>query len=422
MVTTLGQQAIGSTVKITINGTAWDFIVVHKGKPSSIYDDSFNDGVILLMKDIYEKRQWHSSDTNDYANSTIRSYLNSTFLNLIDANIRSHIVQVKIPYRPGSGTSQTINSGANGLSCKIFLPAQIEVSSNKHESYGVYDGATWSCFAGMTYDSNQTLRIGRLSGIPTDWWLRSPNTYNAAVAWVVTANGSATSNDGCAISHGIRPALVLPSSLLVADDGTMFSNMSPTISGDDGDLGIKTDGFTQDYTITDADEDTITVTEKVNDTVFNTFTTVPCGVNVNTLHIPEDVFRALSNDRHTITVTVTDGIYTVTRTWTFTKEVTTGSFTLSPPLEADAMPTKGIVSIFGEFPPGCELKIEVCNNGNDVTPTWEDITDQVLQNRKFFFENKSKTANNWGVNWRVAFARGTAEGRCHITGIGGNFE
>ena len=83
----LGAKAVGSTVKIKVNGTVKDFIIIHQGKPSSVYDDSCN-GTWLLMKDIYEKRQWNSSNTNDYANSTIHSYLNSTFLNLLEPNIK----------------------------------------------------------------------------------------------------------------------------------------------------------------------------------------------------------------------------------------------------------------------------------------------------------------------------------------------
>ena len=92
----LSSKAIGSTIKLKVNGSAKDFIVVHQGKPSSVYDDSCS-GTWLLMKDIYENRQWHSSDTNDYANSTIYSYLNSTFLAMLDSNIQKAIKQVKLP-------------------------------------------------------------------------------------------------------------------------------------------------------------------------------------------------------------------------------------------------------------------------------------------------------------------------------------
>jgi len=44
----LSTKSVGSIVKIKISGTLRDFIVVHQGKPSSIYDASC-DGTWLLM-------------------------------------------------------------------------------------------------------------------------------------------------------------------------------------------------------------------------------------------------------------------------------------------------------------------------------------------------------------------------------------
>lgn len=38
----LGMKAVGSTIKLKVNGSAEDFIIVHQGKPSSVYDDSCN--------------------------------------------------------------------------------------------------------------------------------------------------------------------------------------------------------------------------------------------------------------------------------------------------------------------------------------------------------------------------------------------
>ena len=96
----LGAKAVGSTVKIKVNGTVKDFIIVHQGKPSSVYDDSCN-GTWVLMKDIYTTYTF--GNNNSYKDSSIHTYLNGTFYNLIDSDIRAAIKQVKIPYQNGTG-------------------------------------------------------------------------------------------------------------------------------------------------------------------------------------------------------------------------------------------------------------------------------------------------------------------------------
>ena len=225
---TLSSKAIGSTIKLKVNGSAKDFIVVHQGKPSSVYDDSCN-GTWLLMKDIYENRAWHSSNTNDYANSTIHSYLNSTFLNLFESNIKNAIKQVKLPYRKGSGTSTTVTSGSNGLSAKIFLLSATETSfSFLYMPSG--EGAELAYFKGCADNSSDSKRVAKLNGSATDWWLRSPNCNDFSSALRVYSRGDWYSGL-CSVSHGLRPALILPSTLLVSDDGTVSTNTAPSTPG-----------------------------------------------------------------------------------------------------------------------------------------------------------------------------------------------
>lgn len=226
---TLSSKAIGSTIKLKVNGSAKDFIVVHQGKPSSVYDDSCN-GTWLLMKDIYENRQWHSSNTNDYANSTIHSYLNSTFLNLFESNIKKAIKQVKLPYRKGSGTSTTVTSGSNGLSAKIFLLSATETSFNFSSYMPSGEGAELAYFKGCADNSADSKRVAYLNGSATNWWLRSPYCYNSHNALCVGSNGD-WGNGDCSSSLGIRPALILPSTLLVSDDGTVSTNTAPSTPG-----------------------------------------------------------------------------------------------------------------------------------------------------------------------------------------------
>ena len=226
---TLSSKAIGSTIKLKVNGSAKDFIVVHQGKPSSVYDDSCN-GTWLLMKDIYESRQWHSSNTNDYANSTIHSYLNSTFLAMFDSNIQKAIKQVKLPYRKGSGTSTTVTSGSNGLSAKIFLLSATETSFNFSSYMPSGEGAELAYFKGCADNSSDSKRVAYLNGSAASWWLRSPGCRYFGNALYVNSYGD-WGGYGCSDSYGIRPALILPSTLLVSDDGTVSTNTAPSTPG-----------------------------------------------------------------------------------------------------------------------------------------------------------------------------------------------
>lgn len=225
---TLSSKAIGSTIKLKVNGSARNFIVVHQGKPSSVYDDSCN-GTWLLMQDIYENRAWHSSNTNDYANSTIHSYLNSTFLNLFESNIKNAIKQVKLPYRKGSGTSTTVTGGSNGLSAKIFLLSATETSFDfSYMPSG--EGAELAYFKGCADNSSDSKRVAYLNGSAADWWLRSPYCLYFGGALFVGSSGD-WNNYNCSRSYGIRPALILPSTLLVSDDGTVSTNTAPSTPG-----------------------------------------------------------------------------------------------------------------------------------------------------------------------------------------------
>ena len=228
----LGTKAIGSTVKLKVNGTLRDFIVVHKGKPGSMYDASC-DGVWLLMKDCYEAKRWHSSNVNDYANSEVHSYLNSAFLNLFDADIRAQIKQVKLPYRAGSGYGKIVTSGASGLSTKIFLLSSTEVNL-VHGYEPTNEGACLSYFSGTVQNGADTKRVANYNGSAVNWWLRSPycgSSYGAAYALLVNSNGNGGNNICSNAGWYLRPALVLPSNLLTSDDGTVNTNTAPTTPG-----------------------------------------------------------------------------------------------------------------------------------------------------------------------------------------------
>ena len=163
----LGAKTVGSKVQLKLDGVKRNFIVVHQGKPSGIYDASC-DGTWLLLEDIYETRQWHTSSVNKLESSTIHNYLNSTFLAKFDANIQAQIKQVKLPYRQNGGSGGTDRNGANGLSCKIFLLSGYECGwTTSNNPYFPVDGAKLAYFEAGTGTSANNKRIAKLNGSAT---------------------------------------------------------------------------------------------------------------------------------------------------------------------------------------------------------------------------------------------------------------
>ncbi len=620
---TLGSKSVGSIVKLKVNGVAKEFIVVHQGRPSSIYDASC-DGTWLLMKDIYENRQWHSSNVNNYSASTIHSYLNGTFLNLFDANIKAAIKQVKIPYRPGEGYETNVSSGSNGLSCKIFLLSGYEMGwTNSDNSYFPADGAKLSYFESGTGTSANNKRIANLNGFAASWWLRSPYCYSGSGStnsWYVYSNGS-YGNYYCSLSYGVRPALILSSSLLVSSDGSVNTNTAPSMPGsitvpptvmggttitvswgassdsegnlagykversvnggsswtqiyqgtatsttnavtfgtesvmyrvkaydteglessyrtgsqvtvvnnnapsappsisvpnevkagktlvvswsassdsdgnlsgyilercinggtswtkiyqgaalsftdtitkgwtkvkyrvkaydsynaasgyttsaervvdnnieptitcsyaDGADLGTKSSGFSVSYSVNDEDKsDSLTVTEALDGTKKRSFSATR-GAN-NSFAVTGEYFQKVTNGKHTLTISVTDGKAATTRTLTFTKSVTSASITLAEPMQADAQITICAITIGGSIPADAVFKVEVTNNAKDSSPVWEDCTNEARHGRNYLFKNETAT-NGFAFNFRVTATRGASGEGGYITSIQGGFQ
>ena len=221
----LGAKAVGSIVKIKVNGAAKDFIIVHQGKPSSVYDDSCN-GTWLLMKDIYTTYTF--GNNNSYKDSSIHTYLNGTFYNLIDSDIRAAIKQVKIPYLNGTGGGDgSLATGANGLSTKVFLLSGYEVGWTTSDDINFPKDGIRLAYFGSGSGGNSK-RVAYNGSSADRWWLRSPHTNNYGSVWAVNTEGSYDAGRWNYHSDGVRPALILPSTLFVSNDGTVSTNTAPS--------------------------------------------------------------------------------------------------------------------------------------------------------------------------------------------------
>ena len=217
--------AVGNSVFLRVNGVLKEFLIVNKGIPgnSSLYDASC-DGVWLLMKDIYESRVWHSSLKNEYDASDIHTYLNDTFLNLLDADVKTQIKTVKIPYRKKDDIQGAyVATGANGLSAKIFLLSGYEIGAVQMpgEVNGIpIEGSCLTYFNGISSTTNaSSKRKACLNGTATEWWVRTPKAGSNYHVYYVQTDGAITWQ-GSSMSYGVRPALIVPHNALF-DEETM---------------------------------------------------------------------------------------------------------------------------------------------------------------------------------------------------------
>ena len=414
----LGTKAVGSVVKIKVNGASKDFIVVQQGNPNTGTYDASCDGTWLLMKDIYTTSTF--GNNNSYKDSSIHTYLNGTFYNLIDSNIRAAIKQVKIPYQNGTGSGGSLATGSNGLSTKVFLLSGYEVGwTTSDNGYFPKDGVRLAYFGNSS--SGNSKRIAYNGSSAAIWWLRSPRTSNNSGVWYVNTGGS-YSYYWYSSSCGVRPAFVLPSSLVVSDDGTVSTNTAPAINASSTNLGEKNAPFGFGYTVTDADGDTLTVTEKLDGKTTATRTGVASGTALTFGQgSTAENFQRILNGSHTITVEVSDGKETVSTSATFTKAVHAASVTLAEPLAVEGDITVAVLQVTGSIPDDAKFKAEVTNNALDSSPVWQDATTEVKKGVNIVFENKTDTSGA-AFNFRVSVERGESGEGGYIEAVSGAFQ
>lgn len=403
--TTLGNKSVGSIVKLKENGVLVDFYVAKHD-----YENGLNGSgrTLVVRKDCYDTRQWHTSNVNAYATSAIDTWLNSTYKNLLDADIRGVIGTTKIKYTPGNG-----NTTVGTLERAIFLLSVTELG--KTASYANTEGTALSIAS--------SLQIAYLNGSAVVQWTRSPYANNTDYAYCLYTSGS-VNYYGCSGTLGSRPAFTLPSTLSVSDDGSVSVNTAPTISGSYAtgtNLGTKTAGFNLTYTVADADGDTVTVKEYLDNVLQRTYTATLGATNTFQC-VTAANFQTVLNGAHTLKVVANDGkadsaAYTIT----FTKKVTKATITLASALPADDTIQVMVMTLTSSIPADANLEVLVTNNANDSSPVWEDATADIKNGVNHVFTNKT-AANGFAFNFKLTVERGASDTGGYISNIGGAFE
>lgn len=191
---TLSTLSVGSSVWIPVNDVSTEFIVIHQGLPSTVYDPTC-DGTWLLMKNIYASHRYTDMD----------GYLNGTFLKNLDSGVASTIKTVTLPHYS--------NGALSLISTKMFLLSLVEVGLFQSGS-GTMDGSTLDFFI----TSSLSDRIAYLNDNAVPWWTRTSFITSTSQWSVVSVNGRAATSP-VTNSNGVRPALILPSNTLINSDG-----------------------------------------------------------------------------------------------------------------------------------------------------------------------------------------------------------
>ena len=403
--TKLGSMATGSIIKLKESGKLVEFYVAKHD-----YESGLNGAgrTLVVRKDCYDTRQWHSSNVNAYASSAIDTWLNGTYKGLLDADIQGVLGTTKFYYTPGNG-----NTTVTTLQRAVFLLSVTELG--KTASYAKTEGSALPIAS--------TLQIAYLNGSAVVQWTRSPDTDGTNGAVYLGTRGDVGGN-GCAGARGSRPAFTLPSTLSVSDDGTVSVNTAPTITSstaNGANLGTKTTGFNFQYVVNDVDGDTVTVKEYLDNVLKRSYTATRGATNTFQA-VTAANFQTVLNGTHTLKVVANDGkedsaAYTVT----FTKKVTTATITLTSPLPADDQISVMVMTLVGNIPEDADLEVLVTNNAKDPSPVWEDATADIKAGANHVFTNKT-AVNGFAFNFKLTVSRGASDQGGYISNIGGAFE
>lgn len=197
--TPISELTEGTLVKANESGAPVEFYLAKHDYESGLNGSGRQ---LIVRKDCYDQRQWHSAYINAWANSAMLSWLNSGYLSLLDSKVQDMAGTTKYYYTPGNGAF-TVTSRADA----VFMLSLTEFGQ----------ALNYANVEGSALPIANILKLAYQNGTATTQWSRTPYTMGTNYAWALYANGS-VDRGGCATSFGSRPCLTLPADALVDDD------------------------------------------------------------------------------------------------------------------------------------------------------------------------------------------------------------
>lgn len=189
-----------------------------------------------------------------------------------------------------------------------------------------------------------------------------------------------------------------------------------TVSGTDTDLGNIWQTPSYKYTVSDLNSKASSVVEAIDGETTKTIESVALGEEQT---VDFSTFGNLTPEqKHTLTITAknSDGA-TAIRTIVFTRLADKLCFYTQPITTDEA--AKRINLILDYSPSEAGLKVEVTNDANAVSPTWEDATEAYNDGRAYEFTNTP--TENFGVAVKVTVTKTADTERVYCNSLGFSF-
>lgn len=192
----LAEMAEGTLVKMNESGAPVEFYVAKHD-----YESELNGAgrTLVVRKDMYDQRQWNSSNVNTWESCTLREWLNGDYKGILDIGIQQLIATTTYRYTTG-GSNMTVTTRADA----VFQLSLTELG--KSHAYAYVEGSALPIAS--------ALQIAYQGGSATTQWTRSPYAGNTSYVWRLDSNGD-IDYYGCTNTRGSRPCFTLPSTVLV---------------------------------------------------------------------------------------------------------------------------------------------------------------------------------------------------------------
>lgn len=194
--TRLSDLTIGSTIKLNEGGSPVEFYVAkHDYEPEL----NGNGRTLLVRKDCYDERPFGSD--NAFSGSSIGTWLNNTWLKLLDANVQTAISTTKFYCVAGKGSS-TVKT----VTRSVFLLSTTELGDRIYADGTALDPTVCSRLVIAYYNGSAVAQL-----------TRTPRATGSAQLYILSSTGS--SELASAVNpNGSRPTFTLPSDFLVTND------------------------------------------------------------------------------------------------------------------------------------------------------------------------------------------------------------